>query len=40
MKRGHLYKDVFGKGFITMEKAVQTSQGTDQDIHKVQGEIN
>lgn len=36
MKRGHLYKDVFGKGFITMEKAVQTSQGTDQELSSVQ----
>ena len=36
MKRGHLYKDVFGKGFITMEKAVQTSQRTDQELSSVQ----
>ena len=36
MKRGHLYKDVFGKGFITLEKAVLTSQGTDQELSSVQ----
>ena len=36
MKRGHPYIDVFGKGFITMEKAIQTSQGTDQELSSVQ----
>ena len=36
MKRGHPYIDVFGKGFITMEKAIQTSQKTDQELSSVQ----
>ena len=36
MKRGHPYIDVFGKGSITMEKAVQTSQRTDQELSSVQ----
>ena len=36
MKRGHQYIDVFGKGSITMEKAVQTSQRTDQELSSVQ----
>lgn len=36
MKRGHPYIDVFRKGSITMEKAVQTSQRTDQELSSVQ----
>lgn len=36
MKREHPYIDVFRKGSITMEKAVQTSQRTDQELSSVQ----
>ena len=36
MKRGHPYIDVFRKGSITMEKAVQTSQRTDQELSSAQ----